>query len=89
MTPPKKKSIDIKWIITNFSIIGSALTILWVGMKYVASSEERMFETSDQRVKTKILVDAPYNEYQLLMKRDSVLRQGEKVEKIEEFQFKY
>ena len=83
MTHPKKKAIDIKWIITNISILTVGVSLLWVGMQYVASLEHRIFDTNTDKVNTKNLVDAPFNEYQLLMKRDSVLRQGEKTEQIQ------
>jgi hypothetical protein len=84
MNAPKKKAIDIKWIITNISILGSAVTILWLGMQYIASLEYRIFDTNEDKMNTKTLVDAPYNEYQLLMKRDSVVRQGKKLQDIQE-----
>jgi len=66
------------WL-TPSMVLGGIVFFAWKAGYF----EQRMFETPEQRIKTKTLVDAPYNEYQLLMKRDSVLRQGEKVEKIE------
>lgn len=65
----KKKTIDVKFIITNISIIGLGVSILWTGMKYAAESETKMFESPSQREKTRQHIDSDYNEvrnYQLM-----------------------
>lgn len=62
MTPKTKKPIDFKFIITNISIIGLGVSIMWMGMKYAAESKTKMFETPQQREKTRQHIDSDYNE---------------------------
>lgn len=69
MTAKEKKPIDVKWIITNVSIIGMGISIIWMGMQYVAEADTKMFKDSMQKEKTRQHIDSDYNEvknYQLM-----------------------
>ncbi len=62
MATKTKKSIDIKWIITNVSIIGMGISIIWLGMRYVAEADTKMFDSPTDKEKTRAHIDSDYNE---------------------------
>ena len=77
MTTEKKDNMK-NWVstwLTPSLILGSLLYGSWFVSGYMSDSKQRMFESVEQRIKTKTLVDTPYSEYQNLKKRDSLLSQ--------------
>jgi len=77
MTTEKKDNMK-NWVstwLTPSLILGSLLYGSWFVSGYMSESKQRMFESVEQRIKTKTLVDTPYSEYQNLKKRDSLLSQ--------------
>lgn len=70
------------WVATWLTpslIIGSLLYGSWFVSGYMEASKQRMFENAEERIRTKQHMDTPYNEYQNLKKRDSLLSLQKKI----------
>ncbi len=83
-------AIIAKWVLSLIVVLGGSWFILkasseWGAFKQELKNEREqlMFESSDQRVKTKMLVDAPYSKYQQLMARDTIKAQGKHLDTIQ------
>ena len=74
MTEAKKNNMK-SWVsiwLTPSLILGSLIYGAWFVSGYKAESNQRMFETVEQRVKTKDHIDSDYNEvknYQLMLEQ--------------------
>lgn len=82
-------AIIAKWILSLAAFAGAIWFVLiasseWGAFKQELKNEREnyMFETTADKVKTKLLVDAPYNKYQLLMARDTIIDQGQHLDTI-------
>ena len=93
MVQKQKKPFPIvtilKWFVSVVGFIGVfgfmfKASVEWGSFKQELKNEREnyMFDTTEDKVKTKLLVDAPYNKYQLLMARDTIIDQGQHLDTI-------